>query len=159
MSTPRSRAPGLAGVALVRADVAVQLICDGVHLADETAALVVAAARSRFVLVTDSLSAAGAGDGVHRLGGSIEVIVTEGRARRADGSLAGSVLSMAGALRQAVSIGASVEDAVAAATTRPAAVLGRIDLGRLRPGDRADVVVLDDDLAVRSTLLAGVEAA
>jgi N-acetylglucosamine-6-phosphate deacetylase len=49
-----------------------------------------------------------------------------------------------------------VEDAVAATTTRPADLLGRIDLGRLRPGDPADIVVLDDALSVSETLLAGV---
>jgi N-acetylglucosamine-6-phosphate deacetylase len=155
MSTPTSRAPGLAGVAMTRPDVTVQLICDGVHLAPETAALVMSAARGRFVLVTDSLAAAGMPDGTYRLG-EVEVTVVNGEARRGDGMLAGSVLSMARALRKAVEAGVPVEDALAGATTRPAELLGRADLGRLRPGDRADVVVLDDALDVRSTLLAGV---
>jgi N-acetylglucosamine-6-phosphate deacetylase len=155
MSTPTARDPGLAGVALSRPDVAVQLICDGVHLAAETASLVLAAARSRFVLVTDALSAAAAGDGPHPMGGA-EVTVSGGRATRPDGTLAGSVASLAGCLSRAVQLGASVEDAVAAATTRPAALVG-LDLGRLRPGDPADLVVLDDALTVRSTLLAGLE--
>lgn len=156
MSTPTSREPGLAGVALTRADVAVQLICDGVHLARDTAALVVRAAADRFVLVTDALSAAGAGDGQHRLG-SVEVTVAGGEARRADGTLAGSVLRMADALRGVVAAGASVEDAVAAATTRPAALLGRSDVGRLLPGGPADIAVLDDTLAVTRTLRAGAD--
>jgi N-acetylglucosamine-6-phosphate deacetylase len=134
----------------------VQLICDGVHLSWETAALVIAAARSRFVLVTDALSAAGAPDGDYWLGEDVEVLMRDGRARNRDGGLAGSVLSLAGALRGAVDAGASVEDAVAATTTRPADLLGRIDLGRLRPGDPADIVVLDDALSVSETLLAGV---
>ena len=157
MTAPTARAPGLAGVALARPDVAVQLICDGVHLAAETVALVVAAARSRFVLVTDALSAAGAGEGHHRMG-EVEVTVHGGAARRHDGTLAGSVASLADCLRRVVGLGATVEDAVAAATSRPAALLG-LDLGRLRPGDPADLVVLDDALAVRSTLLAGTEVA
>lgn len=156
MTAPTARAPGLAGVALTRHDVAVQLVCDGVHLAAETTALVVAAARGRFVLVSDALSATGAGDGVHRLG-EVAVTVSGGQARRADGTLAGSVLGLPGALPLAVAAGASVEEAVAAATTRPAALLGRDDLGRLRPGDPADVVVLDDALQVRATLLGGVD--
>jgi len=154
MSAPTAREPGLAGVALTRADVAVQLICDGVHLARDTVALVVLAAGDRFVLVTDALSAAGAGDGQHRLG-SVEITVVGGQARRADGTLAGSVLSMADALRRVVDAGACVEDAVAAATARPAALLGRRDLGRIVPGARADIVVLDDALEVTTTVLAG----
>lgn len=154
MSTPTSREPGLAGVALTRPDVAVQLICDGVHLARDVAALVVAAARSRFVLVTDALSAAGAGDGTFRLG-DLEVTVADGRARRGDGTLAGSVLRMSEALRRVVDAGAGVEDAVAAATARPAALLQRTDVGSLRPGSVADLVVLDDALDVTTVLLAG----
>ena len=157
MSAPTARAPGLAGVALGRQDVAVQVICDGVHLAPATAALVVAAARDRFVLVTDALAAAGAGDGEHRLG-ELTVSVADGVARRSDdGTLAGSVLSMPGALRLAVEAGATLEDAVAAATSRPADLLDRPDLGLLRPGARADVVVLDDALSVERVLLAGEE--
>lgn len=154
MSQPTSRAAGLAGVALARPDVAVQLICDGEHLAPEIVALIVQAARSRFVLVTDALSAAGAPDGRYRIGG-VEIAMVHGRARNADGGLAGSVSSLAGALRRAVEAGASVEDAVAAVTARPAGLLGQEDIGRLRPGGPADIAVLDDALSVTSTYVAG----
>ena len=115
---------GLAGVALARADVAVQMICDGVHLARDGRGSSSAAAGGRFVLVTDALSAAGAGTGGHRLG-AIEISVVDGVARRADGTLAGSVLSMAGALRCVVEAGATFEQAVAAATSgRPRCSVG-----------------------------------
>jgi N-acetylglucosamine-6-phosphate deacetylase len=150
-----SRSPGLAGVALTRPDVAVELICDGVHLARDIVVLVVAAAGERFVLVTDALSAAGAGPGQHHLG-EMELSVVDGVARRPDGTLAGSVLSMADALRNVIEAGATFEQAVAAAASRPAALLGRDDVGRLTPGARADVVVLDDTLTVTTTLLGGV---
>jgi len=80
MSQPTSRAPGLAGVALTRSDVAVQIICDEVHLAPEMVALGVAAASTRFVLVTDALSAAGAPDGNYRLG-DLEITLADGTAR------------------------------------------------------------------------------
>jgi N-acetylglucosamine-6-phosphate deacetylase len=63
MSGLASRAPGLAGTALARADVAVQAIVDGRHLSAETAAVVVAAAGRRLVLVSDALAAAGARTG------------------------------------------------------------------------------------------------
>jgi N-acetylglucosamine-6-phosphate deacetylase len=155
MSALTSRSPGLAGVALARPDVAVEVICDGVHLARDTVALVVAAAGERFVLVTDALSAAGAGPGTYHLG-EMELSVVDGVARRADGTLAGSVLSMADALRNVIEAGATFEQAVAAATSRPAALLGRADVGRLTPGARADIVVLDEALTVTTTLLGGV---
>jgi N-acetylglucosamine-6-phosphate deacetylase len=125
-----------------------------VHLARDIVALVVAAAGERFVLVTDALSAAGAGPGDHRLG-AIELSVVDGVARRPDGTLAGSVLSMRAALQAVVEAGATFEQAVSAATSRPAALIGR-DVGRLRPGARADVVVLDEALTVTTTLLGGV---
>lgn len=153
MTAPTAREPGLAGIALVNPDIAVQMICDGVHLADDTVRLVLAAAPGRWVLVTDALAGAGAPDGDYRLG-SVPITVVDGQARRADGTLAGSTLSMAAALRRAVGLGADVVDAVAAATTRPARLV-RHDLPRLRPGDPADLVVLDDVLHVRRVLRAG----
>ena len=62
------RDPGIGGVALVRPDVTVQAIIDGVHLAPETAYAAYLAARERFCLVTDAMAAAGLGDGSYRLG-------------------------------------------------------------------------------------------
>ncbi|GAB3598398.1 hypothetical protein GCM10027446_28540 [Angustibacter peucedani] len=157
--TPLSaRSPGLAAVALTRPEVHVQLICDGVHLADDTVRLALAAAGDRWVLVTDAMAAAGRGDGRYALGDS-SVVVRDGVARDPDGTIAGSVGSMAGGVREAVRCGAAVADAVAAATTRPARLLGAAaaGLGRLRPGDPADVVVLDDALDVVRVLRDGVE--
>lgn len=155
MNTPTARAAGLAGVALGRQDIAVQLICDGVHLSEDVARLVVTCAPGRFVLVTDALAAAGAPEGDYLLG-EVPISSHGGSARRSDGTLAGSVLTMLGALKNVVAAGASVEYAVAAATTRPAALLGRHDLGRLQPGDPADIVVLDDSLDLLQTYRAGV---
>lgn len=157
MTGVTSRAPGLAGAALARDGVTVQAILDGTHLSAETAAVVAAAARTRLVLVTDALSAAGAPDGAYRLG-ELDISVAGGVARNADGGLAGSVVSLAGALRNAVAAGLTVEEAVTAASTRPAALVGRTDLGRLRPGDRADVTVLDDGLEVTACFVDGVPA-
>lgn len=150
------REPGLAAVALSREDVAVQIICDGVHLADDTVKLVLASAGHRLMLVTDAIAATGVGDGVVQLG-QVRVHVRGMEARRADGTLAGSVLTMAAAVRNAVAAGASLETAAAAATVRPAALLGAA-CGELRPGDPADLVVMNDDLHVRDALIAGESA-
>jgi N-acetylglucosamine-6-phosphate deacetylase len=65
------------------------------------------------------------------------------------------VLRLADALAAAVSAGARLEDALAAVSSRPADLLGRPDLGRLRPGLRGDVVVLDDALTVVAVHVAG----
>jgi N-acetylglucosamine-6-phosphate deacetylase len=150
------REPGIAGAALVREDVIVQLVADGRHLADETIRVVRRAARGRVALVSDAISAAGAGDGGFRLGG-VDVDVHGGVARRADGALAGSTGTLIAAVRELHRLGAPLAEALAAATTVPARVARRRDVGVLRPGSVADLVVLDDTLEIRRVLVAGTE--
>jgi N-acetylglucosamine-6-phosphate deacetylase len=152
-----AREPGLAGAALVSSDVVVQVILDGVHLADDTARLVWQAAGGRVALVTDAIAAAHAGDGAYTLAG-IDFEVEDGVARNADRVLAGSTVCMIDAVRNLVSLGASVEDALAAATSVPAQIAGRTDLGTLAPGSAADVVVLDDSLEIVRVLVRGEDA-
>jgi N-acetylglucosamine-6-phosphate deacetylase len=151
------RDPGIGGLALVRPDVTVQAIVDHVHLAPETAYAAFLAAGERFSLVTDAMEAAGQGDGVFRLGRR-EVEVRGARVALADGSLAGSVLTMDQAVRNLVGCGASFADAVWAAAGAPARLLGDPELGILRVGAVADVTVLDEELRVVRTLVAGAEA-
>jgi N-acetylglucosamine-6-phosphate deacetylase len=148
-----AREPGLAGAALVTRDVVVQVILDGVHLADDTAKLVWNVASGRVALVTDAVAAARLGDGTYRLGG-VEVEVTNGVARRA-GVLAGSTVTMIESIRNLVQLGASLEAALSAATEVPARIIGRDDVGRLRLGARADVVVLDDNVEIVRVVAAG----
>jgi N-acetylglucosamine-6-phosphate deacetylase len=149
------RDPGLAGVALAREDVVVQLILDGHHIADEVAQVVLRSAPGRIALVTDAIAAAGIGDGHYRLG-TVDVEVRDGVVRRADGVLAGSVLAMLDAVRNLHALGASLPDALAAASTVPARVAG-LDLGRLQPGAPADVLILDDNLELRGVFVGGKE--
>jgi N-acetylglucosamine-6-phosphate deacetylase len=150
------RDPGLSGLAMTRPDVFVMAIVDNVHLAPETAELLVAVATGRLVLVTDAIEAAGLGDGTYRLGDRT-VHVSGPVARLADGTLAGSVLAMDKAVRNLVEHGASVEVAVDAATRVPARLVRRDDVGSIRIGAAADVVVLDDALEVSRTLVGGRE--
>jgi N-acetylglucosamine-6-phosphate deacetylase len=154
----RHRDPGIAGAALARDDVVVQMIVDHYHLAPQTAAIAWRAARGRLCLVTDAISAAGLGDGHYRVG-SIDVEVSGGRARLADGTLAGNVETLLDGVRKLHGLGATLEEAVGAATAVPAGLLGRDDVGVLRRGASADVVVLDDRLEIMRVLVAGHEAA
>jgi N-acetylglucosamine-6-phosphate deacetylase len=149
------RDPGLAGVALARDDVIVQLILDGHHVADEVALVAWRSAPGRVALVTDAVAATGVGDGSYRLG-IVDVEVRDGVARRADGVLAGSVLTMLEAVRKLHSLGAPLADAIAAATAVPARVGGH-DLGRLAPGTAADLLILDDRLELRGVFVGGKE--
>jgi N-acetylglucosamine-6-phosphate deacetylase len=153
----KARDPGLGGVALVRPDVHVQAIVDGVHMAPESAYGVALAAGRRLVAVTDGVAATGMPDGDYTLAG-IDVRLADGAVRRPDGTLAGSALTMDAAVRNLVGWGASLAYAVHAATLAPATLLRRPDLGRLAVGGPAHVAVLDDDLRVTRTLVGGVEA-
>jgi len=151
-----ARDPGISGVALTRAGVSVGVIADFVHLAPETVLATWRACGPRMVLVTDAIAATGCGDGRFRLGDRV-VHVSDGAARLADGTLAGSVLTLDRAVRNLVGLGVAWEAAVGAVTAAPARALGRADLGVLRPGGPADIAVLDRDLSVRRTLVGGTE--
>lgn len=150
----RSRDPGIIGVALTRPDVFVQLIVDGHHLADETVRLVWAAAAGRLALVSDAIAGATVGGGSYQLG-DVAIEVAGGVPMREDGVLAGTVLTMIDAVRNLHALGISFEDAIGAATTVPARIVGRPDLGTLEPGGAADIVVLDDRLEIVNVLCAG----
>jgi N-acetylglucosamine-6-phosphate deacetylase len=152
-----AREPGLAGAALFSPDVVVQVILDGVHLADDTARLIWQVASGRVALVTDAIAAAGAGDGSYTLAG-VDFDVENGVARRADRVLAGSTVPMIEAVRNLVALGAPVDAALAAATEVPARIAGHPELGKLQPGARADVVVLDDSLEIVRVLVGGQDA-
>ena len=152
----RHRDPGIAGAALARDDVIVQVILDGVHLAPETASVVWRAAAGRVALVTDSMAGAGLTDGTYGLGG-LEIEIHEGVARGPEGELAGSTLTMVEAVRHLHALGASFEDAVQAATDVPARVLRLPRVGRLAIGLPADIVVLTDELEVERVLVEGIE--
>ena len=140
----RHRDPGIAGAALTRDDVVVELILDGHHLSDEAVRVALRSAPNRIALVTDALAAAAMGDGDWRMGPQ-PVFVRDGVARLENGVLAGSVLTMPDAIREFIRIGATVEQALFAGSRRS-----------LEPGAAADVVILDDALEVRDVWLGGV---
>jgi N-acetylglucosamine-6-phosphate deacetylase len=144
--------------ALARGATHVEVIADGVHLADETVHLVFAVDPERHVvLVSDAMAAAGMPDGDFELG-SVRVRVEEGRAWTGTDppALAGGTSHSADLVRRCV-VDAGVDPvaAVAAATSTPAALLGLDDRGRLATGLRADLVVLDHDWRVRRVMRGG----
>jgi N-acetylglucosamine-6-phosphate deacetylase len=149
------REPGIVGAAL-DSDIVASIIVDGFHLAAETVRLAMAAAPGRIALITDAIAATGLGPGTFPLGDRT-VTVAAGGARLDDGTLAGSVLTMDEAVRNMVDLGIGFESAVAAATAVPARAVGRSDIGSLCADGRADIVVLDDSLAVVRTLVGGQE--
>lgn len=153
----KHRDPGISGAALVRDDVFITAIVDGIHLAPEATMLAANAAGDRFVLITDAIAAAGRPDGEYILGDRT-VILRDGACRLENGTLAGSSLTMDQAVRNMMTLGFEPSRAIAAATSAPAALMRRRDLGRLEPGAPADICILDDTFRVTRTLVGGAES-
>jgi N-acetylglucosamine-6-phosphate deacetylase len=150
------RDPGPIGAALADDTVVAGLICDGIHV-DPVAVRMAwrALGPDRLNLVTDAVAVLGSERGAARLG-AVEVTVDAGAVLTADGVLAGSALALDQAVRNLIAFtGCSVPDAVGTVTATPARLLGLADRGRLTPGARGDVAVLDGDLAVAATIVGG----
>lgn len=153
MTPLHHRMPGMVGAALAHAQYA-EIIPDLLHVHPGA---IRAALRSIPCLycVTDSTSATGMPDGEYRLGRQA-VTKCLGGVRLADGTLAGSTLTMDRALRNLVDvIGVELQDAVRRVSTFAADFLGLPDRGRLAAGAWADVVVLDRDLRVQEVFVEG----
>ncbi len=153
MSGVDHRTPGVAAAALVDDRVAVSLIADFVHVHPDAVRVAFRCKpRGRMVLVTDAVAWRGrhASDiGIHHDGTA---------PRMADGTLAGSTLTLDRAITNVVSrCEVDLVDAVFAASTAPADLLGRHDIGRIAVGTRADLATLDSDLSCTATWIAGTQ--
>lgn len=154
MSQLTGREPGAVGSALADQAAFAEVIYDGFHVHEASFLAAAAAKPGKLLLITDAIRAAGQPDGQSELGGQ-PVFVKEGAARLQDGTLAGSVLTMDRALRNAVASGVDLATASAMASSVPAAYLGDSQRGTLEVGKRADVLVLDDQLNVVEVYVGG----
>ena len=154
MSGLSGREPGVVGALLSKAQTYAELILDGHHVHRDSFLTALSAKPERLLLVTDAMRAAGMPDGDYDLGGQMAT-VKGGQARLSGGSLAGSVLTLDLALKNAVAAGVPLHQAVALLSLHPAQYLGLEDRGDLRPGLRADVVVLEPDLSVAQVYVGG----
>jgi N-acetylglucosamine-6-phosphate deacetylase len=157
MSPLTSREPGVVGAALADADSWCGLIVDGHHV--DPVALRIALAckrRDRFMLVTDAMPSVG-WDRNHFFLQGRRIEVRDGRCVDENGVLSGSDLDMASAVRNAVNLlGVSLEEAARMASTWPAEFL-RLgsEIGRIAPGYRANLVLVDAELRVQATWIEG----
>lgn len=151
------RDSGVIGAVLTSPEVTAELIADGVHV--EAAAMrVLLAAKGvdRTILVSDGTAATGMPDGSYRLG-TFSVTVSGGVCRNSEGRLAGSTLTLDRAIRTVVGLGLPLRDAVQMVTLNPARLLGVEERkGVIAPGADADLVLLDEKLAVRAVATRGV---
>jgi N-acetylglucosamine-6-phosphate deacetylase len=146
------REPGMVGAALAHAQYA-EIIPDLLHV-HPGAIKVALRAIPHLYCVTDSTAASGMPDGEYMLGRQV-VHKCMGGVRLADGTLAGSTLTMDQALRNLVAIGLNLADASRRVSTNAADYLGETARGRLAPGCFADIVVLDRDLNIKAVYIEG----
>lgn len=149
------RDPGLVVAAFEEEHVSLQAIVDHVHLHPAVVRLMYRMKGAHgMVLITDALQAMGLGDGSYTFGGH-DVQVVDGVARLADGTLASSTVTMNKALLYTVELGIPLTDAVQMASTTPADILALRDAGRIAPGCRADLVLLNERYEVQWTMVNG----
>ncbi|WP_448631593.1 amidohydrolase family protein [Cellulomonas soli] len=141
-----------------------ELVADGTHLADGTVRSVFdLVGADSIALVTDAMAAAGMPDGDYRLGpmavrvadGVARILTQDAQGRPQAGAIAGGVAHLMDVVRAVVAAGVPLVEAVRAASTTPARLLGRADVGALEAGRRADVVVTDAGLRVLRVTRAG----
>jgi N-acetylglucosamine-6-phosphate deacetylase len=157
MSPLGHREPGLVGATLDTPGVACGLIADGIHVAPEAIRVALAAKRGvdGVFLVSDAMPVAGADLDGFTLG-TRRILRRGGRLTLEDGTLAGADIDLPGSVRVMVrEVGVPLETALAMAGRVPAALIGRGDLGRLAPGLAADMVHLDEGLALAGVWRAG----
>jgi len=157
MSPLTGREPGAVGAALEDRDSWIGIIADGVHVHPGSLRVALAAKPTgKVMLVTDAMSPVGADSPSFELYGEV-ITVVDGVVRNAAGSLAGSALDMATAVRNAVHLlGLPLEEAARMASRYPAQFLNVDDrLGEIAEGYQADLVLLDEALQVRATWISG----
>jgi N-acetylglucosamine-6-phosphate deacetylase len=156
MPSLHHRKPGPIPVLLTDDRARVEVIADGHHVAPETIRLIVRAkGTDGVILITDAMAGAGAGDGLYDLGGNA-VTVANGKALLPDGTLAGSVLTMAQAAANLRNwCGLDWADIVRLTSANAADEMGWTNKGRIAPGADADLALLDDACAVHATFVAG----
>jgi N-acetylglucosamine-6-phosphate deacetylase len=161
MSPLASRAPGMVGAALDHAESWCGVIADGRHVHPAALRIALKAKpRGKVFLVTDAMPPVGADDPSFTLDGET-ITARGGICQTADGTLAGSALSMIEAVRNAVAmLGVPLAEAARMASTYPADFLGLGGThGRIAPGCRADFTVIDTDLRVTETWIDGIPQA
>jgi N-acetylglucosamine-6-phosphate deacetylase len=149
------RDPGILAEVLTDNQITADIIADGIHVMPEVVRIFLQAkGKDRAVLITDAISATGMPDGTYQLG-PLQVEVKDGKCTM-DGKLAGSVLTMDRAVRNATQFGGwSLQDSVRAATLNPARAAGLAKHGRITAGAEANLVALNSKGDVLQTFVRG----
>lgn len=151
------RDPGVFGAIMASDHVTAELIADTIHVHPGAMKMLLRClGPDRVVLITDAMAGAGLADGEYDLVGH-KVTVRDGKATLADGTIAGSAATLDTCVRNLnQEVGAPLLDAVKMASLNPARVLGLSGtLGSLRPGKKANLTVIDEEINVIMTVVEG----
>jgi len=152
------RDPGVVGAALTSVHATAELIADGIHVHPAALRVAVHGMPHRIALVTDAVRACGLGEGTYKLY-EYDVTVADGAARLADGALAGSVLTMDGAVKNMIELaGLPVETVIPMATETPARIAAVADRkGKIERRYDADLVLMNERFEVERVWARGQE--
>jgi N-acetylglucosamine-6-phosphate deacetylase len=158
MTPLHHRDPGVVGAALTSFDATAELIADGIHVHPAAMRIAVHAMPQRVALVTDAMRACGLADGTYKLY-DYEVTVADGAVRLADGTLAGSMLTMCEAVKNMIELaGLPIESVIPMATEVPARIAAVSDRkGRIDQRYDADLVAMNDRFEVERVWARGEE--
>ena len=150
------RNPGVVGAIMSHDQVYAELILDGLHVSFPAAkVLLKAKGLDKVMLITDSIEASGLPDGQYKLGNQ-PVYVKDNAARLKDGTLAGSILALNDAVKNAYkNLDLTIYEAVNLASYNPAKNLNLIDLGEIAVNKTADIIMFDDDIRVDFAMVDG----
>jgi N-acetylglucosamine-6-phosphate deacetylase len=152
------RDPGVIAAALAPSPAFAAIIPDAVHVHPAMLRLAVATrCKDGIILVTDKVALAQT-SGVEKNVGRARAAIRDGAARLADGTLAGSIISMLDGVRVMIEqAGVGIGDAAVMAATNPAKLVGANDRGRIDVGASADLIVLSPALELKSVHIGGRE--
>lgn len=147
------RKPGMVGAAF-DARAYAQVICDGIHIHPSVIRILYRLfGADRLILISDAICAAGLSDGEYSFSGGMHFFVKDGMARLADGTLAGSTVTLMDCVQRAISFGIPPMDAYRMASETPATMLG-LKKGKVAVGYDAEFLLLDDDYKLLEVIAA-----
>jgi len=148
------REPGIVGM-VSDYPVNAELICDGIHVHPAVVRMMFKLIPDRLVIVSDSMSAAGLGNGEYELGG-MKVIVKDKKAALENGTIAGSTTNVFEEVKNVINFGVDKEQAILSATLLPAkAIHMDHEIGEIAVGKKADMLVISPDFTLEQVYIGG----